>query len=163
MCQHLVLLRTYAIIVCFAYLLHAFQLQRKSSGRQHPIFQSCLIAVIVFSSVSLSLSVKSNSCFLKGSDGSHKLPLLFIRKAANPRCFKHLLYQQSTIFKRVLGQIQTEIFPSLPLQTNSEGVFNYKRLDSEGSLLLVNAPTHPDDSQFVSSDKAMLFLQIQHH
>ena len=40
------------------------------------------------------------------STGSHKLPLMFIGKAAKPRCFKNInkaAYQSLTILKKMLG------------------------------------------------------------
>ena len=94
------------------------------------------------------------------ASGSHKLPLLFIDKAANPRCFKH-------VNKAVLPVVylsQRNAWANAPIFTdwfNCHFVPSVKQhliqrgLTPKALLLLDNAPAHPDCTVLVSQDKAI--------
>ena len=90
--------------------------------------------------------------------GSHKLPLVFIHKSKNPRCFKHV--NQSALPVKYSSQrsawMDTAIFtkwfheefvPSVKKHLTNRG------LAPKALLLLDNAPSHPDITKLVSHDK----------
>ena len=94
------------------------------------------------------------------ASGSHKLPLLFIGKAENPRCFKHVnkaalpvvyksqknAWADATIFT---DWFNCHFIPSVKKHLIQRG------LTPKALLLLDNAPAHPDSSVLVSHDKAI--------
>jgi hypothetical protein len=92
--------------------------------------------------------------------GSHGLPLLFIGKAANPRCFKHVnkaalpvvyksqrnAWSDAAIFT---DWFDCHFIPSVKTHMIKKG------LAPKALLLIDNAPAHPDCSVLVSQDKAI--------
>ena len=89
--------------------------------------------------------------------GSHKLPLMFVGKAANPHCFKHvnksalpvLYYSQKNawvdcnIFK---NWFHNQFVPAVTKHMREKG------LPVKALLLLDNAPVHPDSASLVSTE-----------
>lgn len=93
------------------------------------------------------------------ASGSHKLPLLFIGKAANPRFFKHV---HKTALP-VVRKSQKNAWADAAIFTewlNCHFVPLVKQhliqmgLTPKALLLLDNAPAHPDCSALVSQDNA---------
>ena len=86
--------------------------------------------------------------------GTHKLPLLFIGKSAKPRCFKHMNMSALPVkyYAQRSAWMDTEIFTHW---YHNEFVPAVKRHLKEKSLLLDNAPAHPEESVLTSSDKTI--------
>ena len=97
--------------------------------------------------------------------GSHKLPLLFIGKAANPRCFKHVnkaalpvvyksqknAWADAAIFT---DWFNSHFIPSVTKHLKDRGI------TPKALLLLDNAPAHPDSSFLVSQDKSITAMYL---
>ena len=92
--------------------------------------------------------------------GTHKLPLMFVGTAQNPRCFKNV--NKSALPVKYYAQknawVDSGIFSEW---FHKEFVPSVKKHMSEKSLqvkallLLDNAPAHPDESVLLSSDKSI--------
>ena len=91
------------------------------------------------------------------STGSHKLPLMFVGKAANPRCFKHVnksalpvaYYSQKSAWVDCdifINWFHNQFVPAVTKHMRERG------LPVKGLLLLDNAPAHPDASILVSKE-----------
>ena len=87
----------------------------------------------------------------------HKLPLMFIGKAANPRCFKNVNKQALPVayYAQKNAWVDTNIFTDWFHNQFVPAVTSYPK--NKGSpvkalLLLDNAPAHPDASTLVSQD-----------
>ena len=94
------------------------------------------------------------------ASGSHKLPLLFIGKAANPRCFKNV----NKAALPVVYKSQKNAWADAAIFTdwfNCHFVPSVKKhliqrgLTPKALLFLDNAPAHPDCCVLVSHDKAI--------
>ena len=92
--------------------------------------------------------------------GTYKLPLMFVGKAANPRCFKHL--NKSALPVKYYAQknawVNTEIFTHWYHHEFVPAVRNHmleKGLSVKALLLLDNSPAHPDEGVLESSDKTI--------
>lgn len=104
------------------------------------------------------------------ASGSHKLPLVFIHKSKNPRCFKHLnksalpvkYYSQCNawmdyeIFKK---WFEDEFVPEVKKHLKDRG------LEPKALLLMDNAPSNSDNSVLVCSEKKITatFLTSKHN
>ena len=97
--------------------------------------------------------------------GMHKLPLLVIGKAENPRCFKNInkkalpvhYYSQKNAWmdtRIFLEWFHNQFVPAVTKYLNEKG------LPTKALLLLDNAPSHPDVKTLVSSNGSIkaLFL-----
>ena len=89
--------------------------------------------------------------------GTHKLPLVFIGKAANPRCFKNMnkkalpvnYYSQKNAWVNIdifLDWFHNLFVPSVTKHMQEMG------LGAKALLLLDNAPTHPAATNLVSKE-----------
>ena len=86
--------------------------------------------------------------------GSHKLPLMFIGKAANPRCFKNvnksalpvLYYSDNEIFS---NWFHHHFVPAVKKHLTDKG------LSVKALLQLDNTPAHPDATTLMSNDKSI--------
>ena len=99
--------------------------------------------------------------------GSHKLPLMFIGKAANPRCFKNVNKSALPViyYAQKNAWVNAEIFsdwfhhhfvPAVKKHLTDRG------LSVKALLLLDNAPAHPEATTLMSSDKSItaMFLPL---
>lgn len=89
--------------------------------------------------------------------GSHKLPLMFVGKAANPCCFKNVNKRALPVayYSQKSAWVNSDIFiycfhnhfvPEVVKHMREKG------LPVKALLLLDNAPVHPDSSSLVSLD-----------
>ena len=92
--------------------------------------------------------------------GSHKLPLMFIGKSANPRCFKNVNKSALPViyYAQKKAWVNTEIFsdwfhhhfvPAVKKHLTDRG------LTVKALLLLDNAPAHPEAITLMSNDKSI--------
>ena len=89
--------------------------------------------------------------------GTHKSPLLFVGKAANPRCFQNINKNTLpvTYYNQKNAWVDTKIFTDwfhkhfVPTVTKH---FTEKGLPVIALLLLDNAPVHPDASSLCTQD-----------
>ena len=88
------------------------------------------------------------------STGTHKLPLMFVGKSLNPRCFKHVSLPVK-YYSQKNAWVDTNIFtdwfkkhfvPSVKKHLTESG------LPIKALLLLDNAPAHPDVSVLQSEN-----------
>lgn len=89
--------------------------------------------------------------------GMHKLPMMFIGKAANPRCFKNINKKALPVhyYSQKNAWVNSEIFNDwfhnqfVPAVTKH---LKEKGLPVKALLLLDNAPAHPDAASLVSQE-----------
>lgn len=89
--------------------------------------------------------------------GTHKLPLMFIGKAANPRCFKNLNKSSLPVayFSQKNAWANCEIFTKWFYANFVPAVRKHlteMKLPIKALLLLDNAPAHPETSTITSED-----------
>ena len=91
--------------------------------------------------------------------GTHKLPLLFVRKAQNPRCFKNIVKMALPVqfYTQKRAWVICDIFSKRYHHKFVAAVRVFQReqgLSLNALLLLDNAPAHPSDV-LVSHDKTI--------
>ena len=92
--------------------------------------------------------------------GSHKLPLMFVGKAQNPRCFKHVNKSALPVkyYAQMNAWVDSVIFADWFHKEFVPAVKKHmseKCLPVKALLLLDNAPAHPNESILLSSDKSI--------
>ena len=92
--------------------------------------------------------------------GTHKLPLMFIGKAQNPRCLKNVNKSALpvTYYAQKNAWVDSEIFTDWFHKKFVPAVKKHiaeKNLPVKVLLLLDNAPAHPDEGVLVSADKSV--------
>ena len=92
--------------------------------------------------------------------GNHKLPLMFVGKSVNPRCFKCLIKSALPVkyYAQKNAWVDTEIITNWFQKEFVPAVKQYsaeKGLQVKALLLLDNAPAHPDEVGSSTTDKTI--------